>query len=425
MILVPPRHGKSTLATKAFPAWFLGRNPNKKIITVSYGAELATEFGREVRNMVDSEQYQDLFPIQLRKDSKAANRWNTDNGGAYIATGIDGPVTGKGGDIIIVDDPHKNRKEADSRTMSDGVHNYYQSTLYSRQQPGGNTAIVVIMQRWNTYDLAARLLELAKTDPDADQWEVVEMAAVHDGNGNAVEIDDARAKALCPEMFNLPALRSIKVNSGTRNWTSQWQQQPTVDGGEIIKTEFFRYWTAIPGEGVLVKLPQHFDEVIQSWDLAFKGAEESSMVVGQVWGFKGADMFLIDESRKIRSFVETLRAFEALTLKWPIAMRKLVEDKANGPALESVLRNKIPGIILEGVDGDKTARLWAVTPPIESYNVYLPSPAQPGYNWVHDWLQEVGNAPNGVYNDRPDAMAQAIKYRLGRGRSVLTMLTKK
>lgn len=425
MILVPPRHGKSTLATKAFPAWFLGRNPNKKIITVSYGAELATEFGRDVRNLIDTEEFQDLFPIRLRKDSKAANRWNTDNGGAYIATGIGGPVIGKGGDIIIVDDPHKNRKEADSRTFSDDVSNYYQSTLYSRQQPGGKTAIVVIMQRWNTYDLAGRLLDLAKSDPKADQWEIVEMPAIHDGEGNAVDPDHPKAQALCPEMFDLGSLESIKVNSGPRNWASQYQQKPSIDGGEIVKTEWFGYWSDDPSHEGCIRLPEHFDEIIQSWDLSFKGAEESSMVVGQTWGFRGANIFLLDEVRKIMSFVETLRNFTMFASKWPNARRKLVEDKANGPALESVLKNKISGIVLEPVNGDKTARLWAVTPPMAAGNVFLPSPSQSGYIWVQDWLQEVGNAPNGAYNDRPDAMSQAINYRLGRGRSVLAAMARR
>jgi len=425
MLLVPPRLGKSTEATKAFPAWFLGRNSHKKIITVSFGAELATEFGREVRNMVNSAQYQDLFPIRLRKDSKAANRWNTDNGGAYIAAGIGGPVLGKGGDIILIDDPHKNRKEADSRTFSDGVYDFYRSTLYSRRQPGGKTAIVIIMQLWNTYDLANRLMDLAKADPEADQWEVVRMPAVHDGEYNAVEPDNPKATSICQEMFSLDEWKSIKINVGTRNWSSQYQQEPTVDGGEIIKTECFNYWTAEPNDNNAVRLPQHFDEVIQSWDLSFKGAEESSMVVGDVWGFHGANMYLIDETRGIWSFVRTLRAFQAFSQKWPQAGRKLVENKANGPALESVLKNKVPGILLVEPDGDKTARLWAVTPPIEAGNVYIPSPSMAGYSWVPDWLQEVGQAPNGKYNDRPDTMSQAINYRLVRGQSIISMLTKR
>lgn len=425
MILVSPRLGKSTEATKGFPGWFLGRNPHKKIITISYGAELASEFGRDVRNMVDSQPYQELFPVRLRKDSKAANRWNTDNGGSYIATGIGGPVVGKGGDIILIDDPHKNRKEADSRTISDEVFNYYRSTLYSRRQPGGKTAIVLIMQRWNTYDLAGRLLDLAKTDPSADQWEVIELPAVHDGDFNAVEPDHPKATSICEEMFSLKEWKSIKVNTGTRNWSSQYQQQPTVDGGEIIKTHWFKYWSTAPGTDAEAKLPQHFDEVIQSWDLSFKGAEDSSMVVGEVWGFKGANSYLIDETRGLWSFIQTLRAFESFSLKWPKAGRKLVENKANGPALESVLKNKIPGIMLVEPDGDKTARLWAVTPPMEAGNVYIPSPSMPGYAWVPDWLQEMGQAPNGTYNDRPDTASQALNYRTGRGRSIISMLTQR
>lgn len=425
MILLPPRLGKSTEATKGFPGYFLGKNSHKKIITISYGAELASEFGRDVRNMVDTERYQDLFPIRLRKDSKAANRWNSDNGGSYIATGIGGPVIGKGGDVIIIDDPHKDRKEADSRTMSDAVYDYYRSTLYSRRQPGGKTAIVLIMQRWNTYDLAGRLLEDAKNNPKADQWEVVELPAVHDGDFNPVEPDHPKAVSICPEMYTVREWESTKVNVGPRNWSSQYQQRPTIDGGDIVNTADFRYWTAVPSQNGCVRLPKHFDEVIQSWDLNFKKATESSMVVGQVWGFLGADSFLIDETRDVWSFVETLTAFRNFSQKWPQAHRKLVENKANGPALESMLRKEIPGIILVEPDGDKAARLWAVTPRINSGNVYIPSPAQPGYTWIPDWLQEVGQAPNGLYNDRPDTMSQALNYRQGKGQSILSMLARK
>jgi predicted phage terminase large subunit-like protein len=412
IICAPFRHGKSLVSSIGFPEYYLGRRPHNKIITVSYGAEVAMEFGREVRNTIASPRYQGVFPgTALMKDSKAKNRWHTNFGGQYIATGVGGPITSKGGNVIIVEDPHKNRKEADSKAKSDEVWNFWRSTLYSRQEPefeeGDETAFVVIMQRWNSFDFVARLQEAAREE-GGEQWEVVELPALADDDGNATD-DWERGHALVPEMWPKTTLKKWKTTMGSRNWLSQCQQQPTDDSGNIVQKEWFRYWSHTPSEGA-VALPKQFDEIIQSWDLTFKNAEENSRVAGGIWGRLGADVFLLDELCKHLSFVGSIRGVTGMTQKHPNAKLKLVETKANGPALESVLKKKIFGIVLVEPQGDKKARLWAVTPMMESGNVYLPSPTMPGYAWVEEYISEVIGFPNLPKNDRVDQTSQALAH---------------
>jgi predicted phage terminase large subunit-like protein len=404
MILIGPRHGKSTVGSKNFPAWYLGRHPSDQLITVSYGAEQANEFGREVRNTIDSHEYQKLFNVTLRQDSQAANRWHTNKNGVYIAAGIGGPITGRGANKILIDDPHKNRKEADSKQNSDAVWDFYKSTLYTRLMPGG--AIILIMQRWNERDLAGRLI--AEMKDGGDKWHIVELPAWSDDEGVATD-DWEKGHALWPEWYGKESLQRIAKTIGTRNWASQYQQQPKSDEGTIVKRHWFGYWSnsGVPGS---VPLPKRFDEVVQTWDLTFKKAEESSRVSGQVFGIVGANIYLLDEVCDSMSFVDTIRAFQAMTSKWPDAWRKLVEDKANGPALESVLKNKISGICMVNPEGDKPARLWSVTPAMESGNVYLPDPNMVGYDWVNAWLDEVCSFPNGKKDDRVDAFSQIMNY---------------
>lgn len=412
IICAPFRHGKSLVSSIGFPEYYLGRRPSNKIITVSYGAEVAMEFGRTVRNTIALRRYQDVFPgVTLVKDSKAKNRWHTNHGGQYIAAGIGGPITSKGGNVIIVEDPHKNRKEADSKAKSDEVWNFWRSTLYSRQEPefeeGDETAFVVIMQRWNSFDFVARLQEAAREE-GGEQWEVVELPALADDDGNATD-DWERGHALVPEMWPKTTLKKWKTTMGSRNWLSQCQQQPSDDSGNIVKREWLRFWSHSPQDGAVL-LPKRFNECIQSWDLAFKNAEENSRVSGGIWARSGADVFLLDELTDHLSFVGSLRGVTSMTQKHPNAKLKLIENKANGPALESVLHKKIYGLVLQEPEGDKKARLWAVTPMMESGNVYLPSPSMPGYAWVNDFIEELVNFPSSPKNDRVDQTSQALNY---------------
>jgi predicted phage terminase large subunit-like protein len=230
MIFMPPRHGKSELASKRFPAWCLGRDPMRQIIAASYNSDLANDFGRNVRNIVAEPEFGQVFPgVTLAADSQAANRMNTNKGGAYVAAGVGTAVTGRGAHIALIDDPFKDREEADSERRRELVWDWYRSTLYTRLMPGG--AIVLIQTRWHEDDLAGRILE-----QEADQWEVLELPAL-----------DAAGKALWPEWYDETALARIKSTIGPREWSALYQQSPQPDDGTYFKREWFQTWDEMPG----------------------------------------------------------------------------------------------------------------------------------------------------------------------------------
>jgi predicted phage terminase large subunit-like protein len=229
MIFMPPRHGKSELASKRFPAWCLGRQPQRQIIAASYNSDLANDFGRHVRNIVGEPEFREVFPAtELAPDSHAANRMNTNHGGAYVAAGVGTAVTGRGAHIALIDDPFKDREEADSERRRDLVWDWYRSTLFTRLMPGG--AIVLIQTRWHEDDLAGRLLE-----SEADQWEVLELPAL-----------DSDGAALWPEWYDETALARIKATIGPREWSALYQQRPQPDDGTFFQRDWFKEWEAKP-----------------------------------------------------------------------------------------------------------------------------------------------------------------------------------
>ncbi len=229
MIFMPPRHGKSELASKRFPAWCLGRQPTRQIIAASYNSDLANDFGRNVRNIVAEPEFGQVFPgVSLAPDSQAANRMNTNHAGAYVAAGVGTAVTGRGAHIALIDDPFKDREEADSERRREVVWDWYRSTLYTRLMPGGS--IVLIQTRWHEDDLAGRILE-----QEGDQWEVLELPAISkEGN------------ALWPEWYDRTALDRIRNTIGPREWSALYQQQPQPDDGTFFQRDWFREWKALP-----------------------------------------------------------------------------------------------------------------------------------------------------------------------------------
>lgn len=229
MIFMPPRHGKSELASKRFPAWCLGRKPTRQIIAASYNSDLASDFGRNVRNIVAEPEFGQVFPgVSLAPDSQAANRMNTNYGGAYVAAGVGTAVTGRGAHIALIDDPFKDREEADSERRRDLVWDWYRSTLFTRLMPGG--AVVLIQTRWHEDDLAGRLLEA-----EGDQWEVLDLPAI-----------DNAGQALWPEWYPVPVLERIKATVGAREWSALYQQKPQPDEGTFFKREWFKTWDKLP-----------------------------------------------------------------------------------------------------------------------------------------------------------------------------------
>lgn len=229
MIFMPPRHGKSELASKRFPAWCLGRQPRRQIIAASYNSDLASDFGRNVRNIVAEPEFAQVFPtVSLAPDSQAANRMNTNHGGTYVAAGVGTAVTGRGADIALIDDPFKDREEADSERRRDVVWDWYRSTLFTRLMPGG--AIVLIQTRWHEDDLAGRLLEA-----EGNQWEVLDLPAIN-----------TAGEALWPEWYDIDALERIKNTIGPREWSALYQQQPQPDEGTFFQRGWFKEWDRLP-----------------------------------------------------------------------------------------------------------------------------------------------------------------------------------
>ena len=229
MIFMPPRHGKSELASKRFPAWALGRNPRRQVIAASYNSDLANDFGRSVRNIVAEPEFTQVFPgVALAQDSQAANRFNTSHGGSYIAAGVGTAVTGRGADIGLIDDPFKDREEADSERRRDTVWDWYRSTFYTRLMPGA--AIVLIQTRWHEDDLAGRLLE-----HDASEWEILDLPAI-----------DAEGRALWPEWYPESTLQRIKDTIGAREWSALYQQRPQPDEGTFFQREWLKEWDKLP-----------------------------------------------------------------------------------------------------------------------------------------------------------------------------------
>jgi len=231
MINMPPRHGKSELASRRFPAWFLGRHPDKSIIAASYNSDLATDFGRQVRNILETDEYRGLFGTTLADDSRAANRWNTKEGGAYVAAGVGTAITGRGADVLLIDDPLKDREEADSELHRQKVWDWYTSTAYTRLAPGGR--IIVIQTRWHSDDLSGKLLEEQKRG--GDEWTILELPAINEAG-----------EALWPDFYPLKTLERTRSVLPARDWSALYQQRPTPEEGDYFKREWFRFYDSLP-----------------------------------------------------------------------------------------------------------------------------------------------------------------------------------
>ncbi|UOQ43363.1 phage terminase large subunit [Halobacillus salinarum] len=389
IIELPPRHGKSMTVTESFPSYFLSKNPDKRVIAASYSDSLARKFGRLNREKVN-EYGPGLFGISLSSINAAQNNWGIHgHTGGMIATGIGGSITGEGADLLVIDDPFKNKEEADSQTMRDKVWGEWEATLSTRLHKGGS--VIVIMTRWHEDDLVGRLLEQSPYD-----WEGIRMPAIAEDEDDLLQREIG--EPLCPELgFDEEWADNKKIEVGSQTWTALYQQRPSPAGGAIIKRGWFQYYSRAPG---------HFDEIIQSWDMTFKDSKASDYVVGQVWGKKGADRYLLDQVRGRLSFNETIKAVISLSAKWPKARAKLIEDKANGPAVISSLKKRITGLIPIEPNGSKEARAYAVSPQIEAGNVYIPDPSVAP--WVHDFVEECVSFPNGKHDDQVDSMTQAL-----------------
>jgi predicted phage terminase large subunit-like protein len=399
IINMPPRHTKSEFASFMLPAWFLGRFPGKKIIQCSNTAELAVGFGRKVRNLVDSEVYAKIFPnVALRSDSKAAGRWSTNANGEYFAIGVGGTVTGKGADLLIIDDPHSEQEAALASadpSVFDKVYEWYTSGPRQRLQPGGS--IVVVMTRWSKRDLTGKILQ-AMTDRDGDEWEIIELPAILPSE-----------KPLWPEFWSYDELSKLRIELPLSKWSAQYQQNPTSEEGALVKREWWMEWEA--------ENPPYCQFVIQSWDTAFTKNERSDYSACTTWGVFYKDenendphIILLDALKERMEFPELkARAFEYYQEWQPDAF--IIEAKASGaPLIFELRRMGIPVQEFTPTRGnDKISRLNSVTDLFASGKVWAPRK-----RWAEEVIEEMAAFPNSDHDDLVDSSTQAlIRFRKG------------
>ena len=392
MIFMPPGHGKSMSTTETFPSFFIGKDPKRRVIQASYGDDLATDFGG--RNLDKVNKFgKALFNIEVNKTQTAKSYWGVKGKrGHMISCGIKSGITGKRADLLLIDDPVKNDEEASSQTIRDKSWNEYEKTLNSRLLP--DSAVILIMTRWNIGDIAGRILKQIADGIELYEWEVINLPCeAEEGDLLGREVGEP----LWPEYgFNTEWIRKEKRKASKSTWASLYQQRPFIEGGNKIDIAKFKFYSKLPV----------FEQTLQSWDMAFKDKKDSDFVVGQVWGQVENKLYLIDQVRGRMNFENTAKAFINLTNKYPSAGIKLIEDKANGPAIISSLRYKIGGITPINPRGSKVARAEAITPLINAGLVYLPnSDIAP---WIISFVNECEVFPEGDNDDQVDSMTQAI-----------------
>jgi len=398
IIGMPPQNGKSQLISRWTTTWFLDTFPDRWVLNTSYEASKAVRWGRVVRNyfMTASNPWTRVLPGHA-----AANNWGTTAGGGMVCAGVNGPLAGEPGDLLLIDDPYKNWLQAHSRAYEKSLFGggdaeeagWFDSTFYTRQRPGAT--IILIMHRWSKHDLAAWLLK-----DHSDNWEFVACPAIATKND---WLGRPLGTPLCPQRYPLDVLKKIKAGVSPLVWAGLFQQDPVAEGGTVIQRDWLKqYWDV---------LPPYFDEILCSWDMAFKNKATSSFVCGQVWGRYAGKFFLIGQVHARMSYTQTRAATVQLASDYEHigAHRKvLIEDKANGPAIMDDLSEVLPGLIPFSPEkyGSKEARLHATSPIFQAKNVIIPNPKI--YPWVSAWIDDMTAAPNAEYMDKVDTTTQAL-----------------
>ena len=392
MIFMPPRHGKSLLTTQLFPAWFLGRHPDRGVITASYAQDLADDFGRRVRNLLDEPLHRATFPAcHLSEDSRAANRFGTTVGGTYFSVGVGAAITGRGAHLMLIDDPIKGAEEARSETVRRSLKEWYSSVARTRLQPGG--AIIIIQTRWHEDDLAGWLLN----EQGGEGWDVLSLPAI-------AETDEPYRKAggaLWPERFPVSELELIRRESGGAVWASLYQQRPAAAEGAIFKRDQWRFYDQAP----------ELKRVILSIDTAFKTGAENDFSVIAAWGEGTTGYYLLSLWRDRVEFPRLKQTLVNIAAQWKPRV-VLIEDAASGQSLIQELRNStaLPVKPVKA-DRDKVSRAYAVTPLCEAGRVYLPQ----GAPWLPIFLDEHSSFDKGVHDDIVDTTTQALNFFRGSG----------
>lgn len=400
-ISLPPRHTKSEFGSYLFPSWFLGKYPGKKVMQASNTGELAVGFGRKVRNLVMSEQYAEVFPdVSLRQDSKAAGRWSTNHDGEYFAIGVGGTMTGRGADVVIIDDPHTEQEAAlaaaGDTTIYDKAYEWYTSGPRQRLQPNG--AIIIIATRWSDKDLIGRALKDAISRDKDTEWDVVELPAILP-SGNS----------LWPEYWSIKELEALKEELPAPKWNAQYQQRPTGEEGALVKRDWWRIWES--------DNPPPCEFVIQSWDTAFTKGERNDYSACTTWGVfhlnedpNDVNVILLDAFKKRMEFPELKDTAFRMYKEWePDSC--VIEAKAAGAPLIFELRQM--GIIVSEYTpsrgNDKFVRLNSVTDLFRSGKVWAPDK-----RWAYELIDEMASFPNAEHDDLTDSATQGlIRFRQG------------
>ena len=401
IINMPPRHTKSEFASYLLPAWFLGKYPDKKIIQTAHTAELAVGFGRKVRNLVNSKDYKSIFTdVSLQADSKAAGRWNTNKGGEYFAIGVGGAVTGKGADLLIIDDPHSEREGASSDiNVFNKTYEWYTSGPRQRLQPKGS--IVVVMTRWHQKDLTGQVVDASVKRGGADQWEVIELPAIMPSGS-----------PLWSEFWKLEELEALRSELPASKWSAQYQQDPTAEEGALVKREWWKEWE--------YNEPPQCEFVIQSWDTAFLKTERADYSACTTWGVfyqEGEEdgmltpnIILLDAYKERLEFPELKKvSMEKYRAYSPDAF--IIEGKAAGMPLIFELRQM--GIPVQEYTpsrgNDKISRVNAVSDLFASGVVWSPKT-----RWAEEVIEEFAAFPNAEHDDLVDSSTQALlRFRQG------------
>lgn len=407
-ISMPPRAGKSTLASQYLPLWLLRRHPEWKIGMVSHEASLSTAWGRAVRRWVT--EHPELG-IRIAPDAGAAQEWETAEGGGVLSRSVGGSITGRGFKVLLLDDLIKDFGAAHSEVLRQSVWDWWLSTASTRLEPPA--LVIAIGTRWHEDDFIGRLLS-GEHEGDPDEWEVISFPAL-------AEEDDVLGRAegeplLTPLVDETPeeALarwEGVKRDVGSYVWSALYQQRPAPSRGAIFDMAWWRYWTTNPalanGEDIVLLdiAPHAGDTWVESWDCAFKGNSDSDYVVGQRWVRRGPNRILTAQVRGRWTFTQTLA--EMLAFAAPYVPARLVEDKANGTAVIDTMRRKIDGLIPVSPRDGKEVRARAITPTLEARNTLIPHPSEPGYEWVTEFLTEHRNFPTGAHDDMVDAHTQA------------------
>jgi len=408
IINMPPRHTKSEFASYLLPAWFLGKFPHKKVIQTSHTAELAVGFGRKVRNLVDQEVYEDIFPgVGLQSDSKAAGRWDTNKGGNYFAIGVGGAVTGKGADLLIIDDPHSEQEAALAEVnpeIYDKTYEWYTSGPRQRLQPGG--AIVIVMTRWSLKDLTGRVLK-SSAQRGGDEWEVIEFPAILPSD-----------KPLWPEFWSMDELAALREELPNGKWMAQYQQQPTSETSAIIKRDWWREW----GQDH----PPFCEYTLMAWDTAFEKSQRADYSALTTWGvfyhpddsgIDQANIILLNAYRERMEFPRLKQIAIQQYQDWqPDGI--IIEKKASGaPLIYEMRAMGIPVQEFTPTKGnDKISRLNAVADIFASGRVWAPAT-----RWAEEVIDEVAAFPSGEHDDYVDSVSLAM-MRFRKGGYVRTLL---